>query len=221
LPSRDLVIDGYNLIFRLARDTEFQPGEVQRLRTELEAAVSAYGRSRGIRPWIVYDGRSMDISHAGSRELEHLKVSYADPPAEADDVIFQMARQIRGKDRSVEVVTSDAGLADRLRDVGAETVSVEAFHDRLGPARRGARPQVGDIEAHFLALEGEAASMTEPSGEALRSNASASSEATGEARGSGPAGPDTEGRRRRGRRRQQRRLEALRRRAGGRRKRRH
>ena len=54
LPSRDLVIDGYNFIFRLARDAEFRPGEIQRLRTELEAAVSAYGRSREMRPWIVW-----------------------------------------------------------------------------------------------------------------------------------------------------------------------
>ena len=216
MPSRDLVIDGYNLIFRLARDAEFRPGEIRRLRTELEAAVSAYGRRRGMRPWIVYDGKSMGISHAGAKELEHLKVSYADPPAEADDVICQMARQIRAEGRSVEVVTSDTGLAERLREVGAETISVESFHDRLGTTRAGNRPQVGDIEAHFLALEGASAGVTEPAMPAGEDRWTGSSGAPGAA-----GGPDTERRLRRGQRRQQRRLEALRRRTGERRKRRH
>jgi predicted RNA-binding protein with PIN domain len=221
MPSRNLIIDGYNVIFRLARDAEFRPGGVQRLRTELEAAVARYGRKRGIRPWIVYDGKSMGVSHAGARELEHLKVSYADPPAEADDMICEMARQIREKGRTVEVVTSDAGLADRLRQMGAETVSVEAFQDRLGTTRAGPRPQVGDIEAHFLALERSAVGRAEPAGEDHRAESSDSPPAPGRERGSSPVGPDTEQRRRRGQRRQQRRLQALQRRTGERRKRRH
>jgi predicted RNA-binding protein with PIN domain len=220
LPPRDLVIDGYNVIFRLARDAEFRPGEIQRLRTELEAAVSAYGRRRGVRPWIVYDGKSMGVSHAGAKELEHLKVSYADPPAEADDVICQMARQIRAEGRSVEIVTSDAGLAERLREVGAETVTVESFNDRLGTTRAGNRPQVGDIEAHFLALEGTSAGVTEPAGENRQGPSPGARGATGGEAASTPAGPDPERRLRRGQRRQQRRLEALRRRTGDRRKRR-
>jgi predicted RNA-binding protein with PIN domain len=221
LPSRDLVIDGYNFIFRLAPDTEFKPGEIGRLRTALEAAVLRHGQSRGLRPWIVYDGRRVGVSHAGARELEHLRVSYAEPPAEADDMICQIAGQIRAEGRSVEVVTSDAGLAERLRELGVESLPVEAFHDRLVTARIGIRPQVGDIEAHFLALESAATDVEEPAASACEDPPARSPDATASANGgsvAGAAGPSRERRRRRGQRRQQRRLEALRRQAGKRRR---
>jgi predicted RNA-binding protein with PIN domain len=219
MPSPELIIDGYNLIFRLARHTEFRPGRIRRLREDLEAAVARCGRSQDMRPWIVYDGRMLDGSHSGAQESTHLKVSYADPPAEADDLICQLAGQIRAAGGAVEVVTSDGGLAARLRELGAVTLTVEAFQGRLGTVRPAARPQVGDIEAHFLALEaaagGEEAAGRESGGEQRPAHS-----AGGGSGGAGEAAADRERRRRRGQRRQKRRLESLRRRPGGSRKRR-
>jgi predicted RNA-binding protein with PIN domain len=236
VPAEELVIDGYNLIFRLAGREARPPHEVQHLKEELETAVERYGQGRGVRPWIIYDGKRLGPSHPAARQEPHLRVSYADPPAEADDVIVQMTAQMRARGRRVEVVTSDAGLAARLTESGARIVSVEEFGGRLVSRRTTASPPMGDLEEHFLGLhaweeekrERERFLATEtgrlPTSAGGRGQPSPAGESgvAGESPKNRKPQPDDDAdrRRRRGRRRQERRLAAAKRRGGQRRRRR-
>ncbi len=221
-----LIIDGYNLIFRLAPEALAAPGELHAYRGRLEEAVRGFGQREGRRPWVIYDGQRLPGKAAGAVEEPHLKVSFAEPPAEADDVICQVALLARDGGQAVTVVTSDAGLAARLRPAGVMVVPVEAFGAGLLPGEgAGADPSLPDVERFFLTLHEREEAVRRFVERQERAHETAAGSAGGEqasgspgARSAAGAGTDAELRRRRGERRQQRRLAG--RRGAGRRKRR-
>ena len=155
------IIDGYNVILRLGSDGRLDDGELARRRKVLEERVTQFGRHRGICPLVVYDGLRLPGGHAASGRGDHLEVTFVEPPSEADDLIHHRATGWRREGREVRVVTSDEGLARRVRSEGAVVISTEAFGLRLvelgrkknaGPGEAGG---MADIEAHFLALHHE------------------------------------------------------------------
>jgi uncharacterized protein YaiI (UPF0178 family) len=80
---------------------------------------------------VVFDGRPFDLD--GGEWVEVLFASRRGPNA-ADDDIAALAAAEAGDE--LRVVTSDAGLAERVRRSGAEVVGAGAFRerlDRLGP----------------------------------------------------------------------------------------
>ncbi|MFQ5670950.1 MAG: NYN domain-containing protein [Acidobacteriota bacterium] len=202
-PSR-LFIDGYNFIFRLARHALFQRREVQDLKNELEELVRSLGEREGIQPWIVYDGRRLGAPPSGAPLHPHLRASYAEFPAEADDLIFQMSSQVVAGGGTATVVTSDQKLAGRLRGAGVRIETVEAFRSRMARAIPSASSaDFIDIERHFLLLSEDEEQALSPATHPALPGAAAPRPL--------PLGmTERERRRKRGRRRQQRRLEAIR-----------
>jgi hypothetical protein len=80
---------------------------------------------------VVFDGRPFDLD--GGEWVEVLFASRRGPNA-ADDDIAALAAAEAGDE--LRVVTSDGGLAERVRRSGAEVVGAGAFRerlDRLGP----------------------------------------------------------------------------------------
>ncbi len=159
--SASWIIDGYNVILRLGSAGRLPDGELAQRRQVLEDEVAHFGRQRGIRPLVVYDGRRMSGGHAGASREDHLEVTFVAPPADADDLVHHRAAGWRREGREVRVVTSDEGLASRVRNEGAVVISTEAFGSRLVELRRKrtAGPDeaagMADIEAHFMALHHE------------------------------------------------------------------
>ena len=159
--SASWIIDGYNVILRLGSDGRLDDGELARRRQVLEEMVTQFGRQRGICPLVVYDGLRLPGGPVGGGRDDHLEVTFVEPPADADDLIHHRAAGWRREGKEVRVVTSDEGLALRVRNEGAVVISTEAFGRRLvelgrkrstGPAEADG---MADIEAHFLALHHE------------------------------------------------------------------
>lgn len=249
-----LILDGYNVIFRLAPHCLESPEEIRRLKGILETRLEILARREGLHPWIVYDGRRRPAPGSGGGEAVSspgdpqrngpaarstggsVRISYVEPPAEADDFIHQMARQVVSHGGSVRVVTSDQKLGRRLAGLGVRVVAVEALETDLllipglpdGGGRKGGKTPL-DVEAHFLSLEGAVdptalveGSLKQPSGRSQTADAAApppppqaSRETAAAAILSRPVSPESSGRtleskelrRIRGLRRQKRRLE--------------
>ena len=163
----ELIIDGYNVIFRLARAAVSRPDQMRQCRAELEEALETLGRREDLRPRLFYDGEHGVRRTADPVAHSHVQVSYVEPPAEADDAIVQMAGQLTRAGRRVIVVTADRELARRVRDVGGRVQGVDEFRARLEQGAGPEPPPGGDLgvagppsggdripaaEATFLAL---------------------------------------------------------------------
>ena len=130
------IIDGYNVILRLGSAGRLPDGELAQRRQDLEEMVIQFGRHRDICPLVVYDGRKLSGGHAGSGRGDHLEVSFVEPPADADDLIHHRAAGQRREGKEVRVVTSDEGLALRVRNEGAVVISTEVFGRQLALGRK-------------------------------------------------------------------------------------
>jgi predicted RNA-binding protein with PIN domain len=120
------IIDGMNLIGSVAdgwwRD---RAGARLRLIADLGALVT-----RGDAVAVVFDGR-LDEAAAAAGAAANVDVSFAPGgPNAADDVIASMCAALPLPD-AVTVVTSDAGLAARVRASGVAVVGVTAFRSVL------------------------------------------------------------------------------------------
>jgi rRNA-processing protein FCF1 len=87
-------------------------GAMQRLVNELDALAAASGDEIDV----VFDGRAREI------QATHAHVAFA---GHADDAIAERAAP------GVTVVTSDQGLADRVRRRGGDVVGVRTLLERL------------------------------------------------------------------------------------------
>ena len=124
-----VVVDGMNVIGSRPdgwwRD---RPGAMRDLVTRLEA----YSAATGEAVTVVLEGRPLELQGDG-----RVRVAFASRsgPDAADDEIVALVSSAEEPSR-LRVVTSDAGLAARVRELGAETVGAGAFRrrlDRLAP----------------------------------------------------------------------------------------
>ncbi|MGH9064727.1 MAG: DUF188 domain-containing protein [Acidimicrobiales bacterium] len=111
----------------------------------LTAELARFRAALGEPVTVVFDGRP-PTAGGGSPPVEVVGVRGGPPPVEvvgvpggpdaADD---EIARRVAGDARPAEVVvvTSDAGLAGRVRGSGARVVGARAFRRRLLPAALG------------------------------------------------------------------------------------
>lgn len=110
----DVIVDGYNLLLRLAERERVRPHELDLAfgRARLETLLAAWADARSARVHLVWD-RAADpgASPTGSPRL---RVSRVEPPAEADDLIVLAAQDRAGSGADVVVVTADRGLRARL-----------------------------------------------------------------------------------------------------------
>lgn len=97
--------------------------------TRLVAGLEAYAAVTGERVAVVLDGRAFPIEHSA------VEVRFAERPGPnaADDAIVEDLES-RGDEPAPTVVTSDAGLAERARALGAEVLGAGAFRRELDAA---------------------------------------------------------------------------------------
>jgi predicted RNA-binding protein with PIN domain len=119
-----VIVDGMNLIG--SRPTGWwrdRPGAMRALVEELVE----YARGDDVDVTVVFDGKPIDLPAEGRLRVEFASRRGRDA---ADDEIARMVAADPDPG-SLEVVSSDATLARRARELGAEVVSVSAFRRRL------------------------------------------------------------------------------------------
>ncbi len=100
-------------------------GAMRRLAAEL----ADYARRSGDDVTVVFDGRPFDLP-TDTTEALHVVFAPRSGRDAADDEIARMVRA-DGEPSGLVVVTSDSGLAQRVRDAGAQVVSARTFDRRL------------------------------------------------------------------------------------------
>ena len=138
------LVDGNNLIGRAAAAAGSEAD-----RRELQRRIAARVRNGGAKAVLFFDGEPA----AGKRDgwLGGLTVRFSGARS-ADDAIVEAVGRARTP-RDCHVVTDDRALADRVRALGARTISTGDFLARCDgpPDRASPAPSVdvGDWEAFF------------------------------------------------------------------------
>ncbi len=125
-PSRETVIDGYNLIHKL-----WHPGKgatMAPLREHLETLLSAYRQAARRHVTVVYDGgpRHRSLSSSGA-----IEVVFSGSGATADSRIVDHVRALQSRAALVTVVTSDMEIRRHIIAWGASWTSSETFITEL------------------------------------------------------------------------------------------
>ncbi len=130
------LVDGHNLILTVRNLTEYLVFQNRRAsRDETEALILAWAeRQEDLAVRLIYDGQDFPDGHPGSRDEGPLSVRFADPPAEADDLIVFDAKEATLRGGKVTVVSGDRDLIRRVSEVGAKTLSTVDFFKRLNEA---------------------------------------------------------------------------------------
>ncbi len=131
----DTIVDGMNVI---GTNPDGWWRDRPRARLALVATLARWCATSGTDPGavtVVFDGRPTDAEvSVGSTGAIEVRYAPGGPNA-ADDVIAGMVAASADPSRIV-VVTSDAGLADRVRRAGAAVEGAKGFRSRLdGPTR--------------------------------------------------------------------------------------
>jgi predicted RNA-binding protein with PIN domain len=127
---RRWLVDGMNLIG--SRPTGWWRDRERAMR-ELVEELEAYAEETGDELTVVFDGRPRELAGKG---LVDVRFAPRRGPNAADDEIVRIV----GRDRepsTLVVVTSDSGLAARVRSLGAEVEPAMRFRRRLDRIESG------------------------------------------------------------------------------------
>jgi 8-oxo-dGTP pyrophosphatase MutT (NUDIX family) len=87
------------------------------------------GRSAAWPDWVVV----AEGAARGAASPSGSQVTVVDAPGSGDDTVVEQTVELANRGRAVTVVTSDRGLRERVRSVGAATVGVGTLTALLGP----------------------------------------------------------------------------------------
>jgi predicted RNA-binding protein with PIN domain len=118
-----IVIDGYNLLFKIFHREPFDVLEEER--QYLAELLFSYKKIKGHKIAIVFDGRKCE-----KFSIKGVTVIFTDSGVSADKYIMDMA----GKDRGIVVVTSDNEIINYLSKLNVVAVKSEEFVSRLEEA---------------------------------------------------------------------------------------
>ena len=152
-----ILIDGYNFLYAMRGIEHDMPiKDLQGARTELHEMLSRFHNITSEHLRVIYDARSG--SPQPNEETAGITVVYAPANVSADDYIVRFVKKSQRPTR-ISVVTSDKGLAERLKEFGAKVMRSSAFHKRVleafdkGPDRtddkayeKPGRPSVDEID---------------------------------------------------------------------------
>lgn len=120
-----ILVDGHNLIGRLARPSLQDPDD----EAELIRMLGSYRARTGRAITVVFDpGSTFALSQTG--RVRGIDVVFAPHGSDADAVIVRLVRK-NPDPRSWQVITSDRSLAAKVQALGARVQSAEAFAQRL------------------------------------------------------------------------------------------
>jgi predicted RNA-binding protein with PIN domain len=133
---REIIIDGYNLIYRL-----FHPENaclLSDLREQTEAALSKYLQKRRLHGTVVYDGGTVRGSSFRSGRIDTV---FPGSGTSADQWIIDHVREKASKACMTTVVSSDREIRQFVSAFGAGWMSSESFAEELGRSGCGFRQE--------------------------------------------------------------------------------
>ncbi len=134
-----LIIDGYNLIYKLPRGLPNLPQDMAGKRQFLLRMLDEMAGELAERVTVVFDGAqgaaSERISESGTApEFSPVEILFSPLGKTADTVIEQMVCSAKHPE-NITVVTSDRPEIDNIIAAGAEAMSGAMFLDQLASAR--------------------------------------------------------------------------------------
>jgi len=123
-----IVIDGYNLIHRVAELRAFLEEDLEAARERLLAYLMAYQATRKIEIVVVFDGENVGLPH--TRSQGGVQVVFSKPPQKADALLKQLILNERNR-RRLTVVSSDKEIFGYARTLGAQCLRSEQFFEKF------------------------------------------------------------------------------------------
>ncbi len=124
----NVLIDGYNVLRHWPQFEREWEENWEYARNRLIRMVTNYAAHEGHRVILVFDGQFTQQKRAMHRKHAGIEVVYTAQHQTADDYIADWIRRYSGE-KHVEVITSDQGLAGRVRRFGAAVQSTTEFQD--------------------------------------------------------------------------------------------
>jgi len=120
----DVIVDGYNLLY--GHFTKDYSASMEARREELIVRLQEYAVIKRFKLTVVFDGWKNGSEYKEDRK--NIRIVYSRLGETADDYISKMAKIERDK---AVVITSDNGLADRVKSVGSTVIKCSCFMDRV------------------------------------------------------------------------------------------
>lgn len=137
-PTEQLLIDGYNVLYRLARFAQARRRDFEASRVQLVQWVAPIHDTEGIRTTLVFDGKGEKLTAEHPLGPDGLVCLFAPAGLSADGVIEQMVVGSPQADRWA-VVSEDRMVAEAVLVAGAEILSAAALEEWVGRAEARAR----------------------------------------------------------------------------------
>ena len=133
-----LLIDGYNLI-KASQLFQGRGDTLERARSRLQQALSAYGRRADKHITLYYDGTG-ESSNTASASGPHVTIEFSRYPQQADDLIAQAVKKKHGA-KWLRVISSDRAVQRCAARHKIRSTCSEDFLDELtGPVQAPSAP---------------------------------------------------------------------------------
>ena len=126
--TNKIIIDGWNLAWKIPRIAAEIPGNIERARVQLNILLKNYFQGRNTQFKVIYDGKPGIVQQRGyDRSVD---TRFSQDPEEADQLIV---RYIRRQKRPGQwtVITSDRELSGRITGLGAQVVDAALFLEKI------------------------------------------------------------------------------------------
>ena len=114
------LIDGYNLLFRIAKPNPTLEKKRDELIQELDQIISEFA----LKVSIVFDGANPAYLHTMRHHFNALEIIYTYEDMTADEYIIQ---EVSASPKQWVIITSDRSLSLQCIHLGAQTETIEAF----------------------------------------------------------------------------------------------
>ena len=121
-----IIIDGYNLMYRLELD-----GSLEHKRDVMLEMLAEFLAVNPNEMLVVFDGRNNQSTLRGRQDKHGIKVYYSAQGETADDYIMEMIEKRTGKAKTHLIVTSDRKIADFAREHNMKTATSDEFVEYL------------------------------------------------------------------------------------------
>lgn len=126
--STGIVIDGYNLIRQSDRLIDLEAISLEEGRNGLVQLLAEYKKIKGSPITVVFDGWKSDNIGSSRDKVQGINIVYSGRGRRADDVIKDMADELRDK---IIVVTSDKDIATHVSRKGSFVIPSPEFEMKV------------------------------------------------------------------------------------------
>ena len=126
--TNKIIIDGWNLAWKIPEIARYIPDDLHRARTMLKTRIQNYYQQKNVILKIVYDGKAGILNQDKSNRK--IDIRYSRDPEKADHLIIKFLKK-NPNPKQWSVVTSDRELAGKVSNSGARVISSETFLKKI------------------------------------------------------------------------------------------